>query len=186
MVVAVDYFTKWAEAEALAIITARQITNFLWKSIICRFGIPESFVTDNGKQFDWSHYRDWCAELKIKTKYSSPGHPQANGQVKATNKTILNILKKRLGNQKGEWAEELPSTLWAYRISVRTPTEETPFSLVYGMEAMIQAEVAVPTYRVQHFDSNSNDERLKENLDFLEGRRSKAVIRNAANKRRVE
>jgi hypothetical protein len=52
LVVAADYFTKWAEAEALAAITTTNITNFLWKWVVCRFGIPHPFVTYNGKQFD--------------------------------------------------------------------------------------------------------------------------------------
>ncbi|KAI5339207.1 hypothetical protein L3X38_018479 [Prunus dulcis] len=51
-VVAVDYFTKWAEAKALATITAARIESFVWQSIVCRFGIPNSIVTDNGRQFD--------------------------------------------------------------------------------------------------------------------------------------
>jgi hypothetical protein len=49
LVVAVNYFTKWAEAEALAAITTMNITSFLWKSVVCRFGIPHVFVTKNGK-----------------------------------------------------------------------------------------------------------------------------------------
>jgi hypothetical protein len=52
LVVAVDYFTKWVEAEALAAITTENITKFLWRSVVCRFGIPYAFVTDSGKQFD--------------------------------------------------------------------------------------------------------------------------------------
>jgi hypothetical protein len=52
LVVIVNYFTKWAKAEALAAITIENVTKFLWKSVICRFGIPHTFVTDNGKQFD--------------------------------------------------------------------------------------------------------------------------------------
>ncbi|CAL8088032.1 unnamed protein product [Prunus armeniaca] len=46
-VVVVDYFTKWAEAEALAIITAARIETFIWHNIVCRFGIPHTIVTDN-------------------------------------------------------------------------------------------------------------------------------------------
>lgn len=53
MVVA-DYFMKSGEAEALASSTSRTITKFLWKSVICRFGIPQTFVSDNGKQFNCS------------------------------------------------------------------------------------------------------------------------------------
>ena len=48
-VVAIDYFTKWAEAEALVTITTLQIQNFVWKNIICRFGLPKVLITDNGK-----------------------------------------------------------------------------------------------------------------------------------------
>ena len=51
-IVAVDYFTKWVEAEPLAIVTERKTTNFIWRSIVCRFGIPYTIVTDNGRQFD--------------------------------------------------------------------------------------------------------------------------------------
>ena len=52
IVVAVDYFTKWAEVEPLATITEQKVRNFIWCSIVCRFGIPRAMVSDNGKQFD--------------------------------------------------------------------------------------------------------------------------------------
>ncbi|XP_059436525.1 uncharacterized protein LOC132169517 [Corylus avellana] len=96
VVVAVDYFTKWAEAEALVNITAKNTEKFLWRSVICRYGIPHAFVTDNGKQFDCEFFQDWCSGLHVRQYFSSPGHPQANGQVEVTNKTIFKILKKKL------------------------------------------------------------------------------------------
>ena len=52
VVVAVDYFTKWVEVEALVNITAKSIERFLWKNMVCQYGILHAFVTDNGKQFD--------------------------------------------------------------------------------------------------------------------------------------
>nr|KYP35921.1 hypothetical protein KK1_043008 [Cajanus cajan] len=51
LLVAIDYFTKWVEACLLAKITTKNIQKFTWKSIICKFGIPHSLVTDNGRQF---------------------------------------------------------------------------------------------------------------------------------------
>ncbi|KAK1404554.1 hypothetical protein POM88_004159 [Heracleum sosnowskyi] len=51
-VVAVDYFTKWAEAEPLATITAKKLIDFVYRAIVCRFGIPYKLISDNGKQFD--------------------------------------------------------------------------------------------------------------------------------------
>ena len=75
IVVGVDYFTQWVEAEPLATIIEQKIHNFVWRSIICRFGIPRALVSDNGKQFYNPRFRDFCAELKIKNYYSSPAHP---------------------------------------------------------------------------------------------------------------
>ena len=47
LVVGIDYFTKWIEAEPLAKITQRNVKNFVWKSIVCRFGVPRVLVFDN-------------------------------------------------------------------------------------------------------------------------------------------
>ena len=79
LVVDIDYFTKWVEAEPLATITEKSIRTFVWKNIICKYGIPRVLVSDNGKQFDNSGFRNFCSELGIQNHYSSPAHPQANG-----------------------------------------------------------------------------------------------------------
>jgi transposase InsO family protein len=114
MVVAVDYFTKWAKAEALASITTDSVIKFLWKSVICRFGIPYALVTDNRKQFDRARFWEWCSELGIINNYSTLIFPKSNGQVEATNKTLMQILKKKLGKKKGAWVESLLEVLWSY------------------------------------------------------------------------
>ena len=44
LLVGIDYFTKWVEAEALATITEKNIQSFVWRCIICRFGIPRVLV----------------------------------------------------------------------------------------------------------------------------------------------
>ena len=86
-------------------------------------------VSNNRKQFDNNAFRDFYSELGIKNHYSSPAHPQANGQVKVTNRSLLKIIKTQLKGAKGIWSEELPSVLWAYQTTIRTPTGETPFRL---------------------------------------------------------
>ena len=150
-IVAIDYFTKWVEAEALASITEAKTSSFIWKSIICRFGIPYAIVTDNGRQFDNENYKRMCEELGIKTFFSSPVHPQANGQVEAVNKTIKTTLKTKLSNLKGAWVDKLPNVLWAYRTTARNATCKTPFSLAFGTETVVPVEIGMPTYRTQHF-----------------------------------
>ena len=75
LIVRIDYFTKWVEAKALATITEKNIRNFIWKNIICRYRILRVIVSDNGKQFDNNAFRDFCSELGIKNHYSPPAHP---------------------------------------------------------------------------------------------------------------
>ena len=78
-IVGVDYFTKWAKDEPLATITEQKVRNFVWRSIICRFGIPKALVSDNEKQFNNLKFKKFCTELGIKNYYSSPAHLQSNG-----------------------------------------------------------------------------------------------------------
>ena len=160
LVVGIDYFTKWVEAKAVATITEKNIWSFVWRNIICRYGIPRVLVFDNGKQFDNSAFRDFCWELRIKNHYSSPAHLQANGQVEVTNWSLLKIIKTRLEGAKGIWPDELPSVLWAYWTMERTPTGETPFWLAYGTEAVIPVEVGLTSYQVESYDEDKKAIRL--------------------------
>ena len=129
LVVGISYLTKWVEAEALATITERNIRSFVWRNIICRYRIPRVLVSNNGKQFNNNAFRDFCSELGIKNHYSLIAHPQSNEQVKVTNRSLLKIIKTQLDEAKGIWPDELPSVLWVYRTTARTPTGETPFRL---------------------------------------------------------
>ena len=151
LVVGIDYFTKWVEAEPLAKITQQNVKNFIWKSIVCRFGVPRVLVSDNGRQFDNSPFRDFSEQLGINNHYSSPFHPHANGQAEIANRSLLKIIKTRLEGAKGVWPDELPRVLWAYRTTVRTTTGETPFKLAYGSEAVIPTEVHMANHKVMKY-----------------------------------
>ena len=101
LVVGIDYFTKWVETEPLASITQQNVKNFVWKNIVCRFGVPKVLVSDNGRQFDNALFRDFYAHFGIPNHYSSPTYPQANGQAKVANRSLLKIIKTRLEGSKG-------------------------------------------------------------------------------------
>ena len=133
-----------------------------------QFGIPRVLVSNNGRQFNNDYFRDFCSQLGIKNHYSSPAHPQANGQVEVTNQSLLKIIKTRLEGAKGIWPEEFPSILWAYRTIARTPTGETPFRLTYESEAVIPAEVGLTSYRVHNHYENKNDEAMRLQLDLVD------------------
>ncbi|XP_020699658.2 uncharacterized protein LOC110111927 [Dendrobium catenatum] len=85
IILAVDYFTKWVEAEPLAKITETNAKQFLWKNIICRFGIPAKVITDNGTQFTGRVFTTFWKDLHIQLVHTAVAHPQTNGQIEVTN-----------------------------------------------------------------------------------------------------
>ena len=154
--------------EALANIRDMDVKKFMWKNIVMRFGVSNSLISDNRLQFGSKAFRKFCCDLNTKNRYSTPAYPQSNGQAEATNKAVVNGLKKRLDGPKGRWAEELPNVLWAYRTTLRRSTGETPFSLTYGAKAVVPDEINLCSARVEEFFSAQNGRLLVESLDFLE------------------
>ncbi|XP_070018122.1 uncharacterized protein [Nicotiana sylvestris] len=116
---------------------------------------------------------------------STPYHPVGNGQAESTN-VIINNLKKILEESKGNWPEVLPGVLWAYRTTTKISTGETPFSLVYGAEALIPVEIGEPSTRYTQATEESNEEEMRVNIDLLEERREAALIRMATQKQVIE
>ncbi|XP_075106918.1 uncharacterized protein LOC142179924 [Nicotiana tabacum] len=136
--------------------------------------------------FIGSKITEFFQSWQIKRITSSPYHPMSSVQAELTNKIIINNLKKRLEKSKGNWPEELPGVLWAYRTTSKIATGETPFSLVYGSEALIPVEIGEPSTRFALATEESNNEELRTNLDLLEQRREAVLIRMEAQKQIIE
>jgi transposase InsO family protein len=180
LIVATDYFTKWVEAEPLVHITDADSKRFVWKNIITHFGIPRVLMSDNGSQFVSGPFREFCEQYGIRNHFSTPAYPQGNGQAESSNKTLLDGIKKRLEKAKGRWVEELPNILWTYWTTPRCSTGETPFSLTYGVEAVIPLEIGLPTIRTEYYDPVTNETSLATDLDLAEEKRDSALIHLAA------
>ncbi|GJV75191.1 reverse transcriptase domain-containing protein [Tanacetum coccineum] len=106
-------------------------------------------------------------------------HPQANGLVERANKSLLEGIKARLGRERAGWVNELPDVLWAHRASLKQSNGETPFSLTYESEAVIPAEIGMPTHRTMMIRENENEDELRLNMDLLQERREATAIREA-------
>ena len=111
LIVKIDYFTKWVEAEPVMTITKAKVTCFVWKNIIYRFGVPCVIISNNGKQFDNPKFQKFCQDLGVKNHYSSLRHPQTNDQTEVTNISLLKTIKTRLEGAKRVWPEELQNVL---------------------------------------------------------------------------
>nr|GFC10754.1 reverse transcriptase domain-containing protein [Tanacetum cinerariifolium] len=152
IIVAIDYFTKLMKAKPLTKITGKEVQKFIRKSIVCRFALPRVIVTDNETQLVNDSFKSWCEKWKIKQVNTAVAHPQANRLVERANKSLMHGLKSRLGRERVGWVDELPKILWAHRTMLKTSNGETPFSLTYESEAVIPADIGMPTYQTIQFN----------------------------------
>ncbi|GKB54247.1 reverse transcriptase domain-containing protein, partial [Tanacetum coccineum] len=171
LIVSLDYFTKWIEAKAVVTISGTQVKKFVWDNIVCG-----EIVSDNGKQFSGDPFKDWCKKLNIIQHFASVKHLQSNRLVERANISLGKGIKARLGEGNKNCLEELPHVLWAHRTMIKSSNDDTLFSLTYGTEAVIPAEIGMPTYRIAVVDAVHNDEELRLNLDLLEERRARGNL----------
>ncbi|KAM2372831.1 hypothetical protein ACFX1X_047515 [Malus domestica] len=167
LLVATDYFTRWVEAKSYAELTSKKVCDFVEEHIVTRFGIPETIIIDNGTVFTTERFKEYTVSKKIRLDQSTPYYPQANGQVEASNKVLIGILKKMIKERLGLWHLKLNEALWAYRTSPRSVTGTTPYALTYGHDVMLPVELSVNSLRVIEQSSLSSAEYTQTMLQEL-------------------
>ncbi|CAN6720149.1 unnamed protein product [Malus baccata var. baccata] len=109
---------------------------------------------------------------------SSPYYPQSNGQAEASNKILVNIIKKMVIDSPEKWREMLGNTLWAYRTSKRAGTGTTPYALTFGQDAVLPMEINVSSVRIQNqFGLHSSEyvEAMCQGIEDLDAARIEAL-----------
>ena len=182
ILVATEYFTKWAEAVPLRKATGGVMANFIKENIIVRFGVPYRIISDNGTPFVNSDVRKMLEFYQGKHHRSSPYYPQRNGQAEATNKTLIKIISKMSQEYTGGWVMHLPDAFWAYRNSPKSAIGFSPFSLVYRNEVVSPAEIMTPSLRVIQMQEKEKEEEVfaAERCEDLEGLDEKREMAKSA------
>nr|GEY44704.1 reverse transcriptase domain-containing protein [Tanacetum cinerariifolium] len=151
-----------------------------------RFSLSGKIISDNGKQFKDNPFKYWCEKLCICQCFASVKHPQANGLVERANRRLGKGIKARLDERSKNSLEKISHVLWAHRTMIKSSNGETPFSLMYGAEAVIPVEIGMPTLRIAEVDMIKNDEALGVNLDLLEEKIEQATIQEARSKAKMD
>ena len=141
ILVAIDYFTKQVEAASYTVLKAKHVAQFIKNNIICRYGVPQEIISNNGLHFEGevSIIMELC---NIEHHKSSPYRPQTNRAIETGNKNIKNILTKMVVTYK-DWVDKLPFTLQGYKTFICALTRATPYSLVYYSEVVLPIEVEI-------------------------------------------
>ncbi|XP_048235696.1 uncharacterized protein LOC125371202 [Ricinus communis] len=140
IMLAIEYFSKWPEAQALPTNDARVVVRFL-KRLFFRFGTPRALISNRGTHFCNSQLEKVLKRYGVSQRFSIPYHPQTSGQVEVTNRGLKRILEKTVGASRKDWTIKLDNALWAFRTAYRTSTGFTPFRLVYGKGCHLPVEL---------------------------------------------
>jgi transposase InsO family protein len=185
---ATDYFTKWVEAIPTKWATDKVVMDFLEDKIITRFGVPAKITTDNAKAFSSTELSSFCFKYGIVLSHSSNYYPQGNGLAESSNKNLMTIIKKTVGDNKKSWDSKLKFALWADRITKKSATGKTPFELVYGLDVTLPVHLRLPAYQLLHGFSTDKDA-LQNRLDHLielDENRRKAFDQSVRNQEKVK
>lgn len=146
--------TKYAECIPTPNITAFTVAQAFVEKIICRHGIPEILVTDQGTNFLSDMFQDVCKILRIEHITATAVHPQTMGQIERYHRTLGQYLKIFTQENRDSWDEWIPFALFTYNTSVHSSTKYSPHYLVYGVEANIPTNLKQnpnPIYNYENY-----------------------------------
>jgi hypothetical protein len=141
MLTVVDTYTRYGEVYPLRRQTTKEIVQTLITNWICRYGMPKSILSDNGRAFVASIYRACLRHMGVSVRHITPYRPEANGICERLNGTIINMLRAYVHTDHSKWVMYLPYVMFAYNTSRHPHTNYTPYFLMHGHEANIGSNV---------------------------------------------
>ena len=141
-----DYYTKYAEAYSLVDHTAQTVGDKLLTEFICRFGVPLTIHTDQGREFESRLFQHLCEALGADKTRTTPYHPQSDGMVERQNRTIQQMLSAYVNERRDDWSDHLDLIMMAYRSSVHQSTQCTPNLIMFGREVNLPLTVELGVF----------------------------------------
>jgi len=145
---ATNYFTKWVEAIPTRRETDSVVIDFLEENILSRFDWPQQIVTDNARDFKSMAMISFCQKYNIVLDRSTTYYPQGNALAESSNKSLINVIKKVLNENKKAWHIHLKYALWENRIGTKKSIGTSPFQMVYGTDMVLRINIALPVMKL--------------------------------------
>jgi len=129
--------TKFAAAFPLVTHDANSVAKAFVEGFICQHGIPKSIVTDCGTKFLSRIFKECCKLLQIETMNTTPYHPQSNGSLERSHRTLAEYLRHYVDKNQTDWDEYVTYAMFVYNTTIHTTTNRQPYELVYGFSATV-------------------------------------------------
>lgn len=159
ILVLTDHFSKYVEILAVPDQTAETCASRILNDFIARWGCPLSILSDQGRNYESSVFRELCKILEIKKIRTSPKNPKCNGQAERFNRTLVRMIKAYLCGEQDQWDKNLGCLAAAYRSTPHESTGMTPNLLMMGREVRLPSELV--------FSRNHKSEETTSHVDYV-------------------
>jgi hypothetical protein len=156
-----DNLSKYFVAVPLQSQTAEEVTDVFVKHIILIYGIPTEVLTDQGSNFMSEVFKRICKLLKIETVHTTAYHPESNGALERTHKTLTSYLRCFCDSKTNNWDEWLPFACFTYNTTPHSVTKYTPYKVLFGRTANIPGKLQRQPQPLYNFDDIVRDIKYK-------------------------
>ena len=160
-----DILSKFMVTKAVRDNSAQTVVRFLKEDIISKFGTPHCILTDNGTHFTSSLTNALLKEIGATHLYSTPYHPETNGQIERFNSTMDAKIATLTNAQKTNWDEQLAFVTFNYNTSIHSSTKQIPFEMMYGRKPVLPFDYQDAHVTLDYDPDHSN--KLNEYLSTL-------------------
>jgi transposase InsO family protein len=144
-----DVLSKFVIAKAVRDCTADTAARFIQEEVICKYGTPKCILTDNGTHFTSNMMNQLFKRLGIVHLFSTPYHPQTNGQIERFNSTMDSKIASLSNSSRSDWDNQLPYVIFNYNTSSHSTTNTIPFELMYGRSPVLPCDPQDPMVSLQ-------------------------------------
>ncbi|KAM0735103.1 Retrovirus-related Pol polyprotein from transposon 17.6 [Formica fusca] len=130
--------------------------------IVLEHGIPEKILTDQGTNFLSEIFKNTCKLLKLNKIQTTAYHPESNGALERSHRTLAEYLRHYINEDQTDWDEWIPFAMFTYNTTPHTATGYTPFELVYGHQADLPTSLTRPPKPTYNYNDYAQE--LKERL----------------------
>jgi hypothetical protein len=132
--------------------TAEKVAESFVKNIVLIYGIPNKILTDQGSNFMSDVFKRICRLFKIEKICTTAYHPESNGALERTHKTLTNYLRFFCNSKTDDWDEWLPFACFTYNTTPHSVTKYTPYEVIFGRIANVPGRLQQTAQLLYNFD----------------------------------